>query len=284
MAGFGSVVMPLLLLLLPLLLMLDQSSVCQGLQLCALRPTFDEAVEECALLLSICPAKLVTLRVGNLPSDAETKRLIRCVGVRCRFWSDYTGLRQDLVARYFVADRNDTLCINRTTACLESVAKRSVDPFDRENCCDLAYRSFLCYYHNYGNLRRTRQFIPLDRMQLVHVTAQCMDMLQISVEDLADLTVDEMDDSDRLHCLVRCIGIRTELYSDKMGVNVDLMYAQYGEGYTEKNYKANAYRCAKQYSKGKSSDNLCRRAYHLLYKCFEHVRNPITQYELEDEV
>ncbi|XP_035787271.1 general odorant-binding protein 45-like [Anopheles albimanus] len=279
MAGFRSAVMGLLLLLLLLLLMPDPS-VCQGLQLRVLRPTFDEAVEECALLLSICPAKLVTLRVGNLPSDADTKRLIRCVGVRCRFWSDYTGLRQDLLARYFVADRNDTLSLNRTSACLESVAKRP-DPFDRQNCSDLAYRSFLCYYHNYGNLRRTRQFIPLDRMQLLHVTAQCMDMLQISMEELADLTVDEMDDSTSVHCLVRCIGIRTELYSDKMGVNVDLMYAQYGEGYPEKSYKANAYRCAKQY-KRKSSDNLCRRAYHLLYKCFEQVRNPITQYEMDE--
>ncbi|XP_050093879.1 general odorant-binding protein 45-like [Anopheles aquasalis] len=275
--------LPGLLLVLLVLLMLDQqSSVCQGLQLRVLRPTFDEAVEECALLLSICPAKLVTLRVGSLPSDAETKQLIRCVGVRCRFWSDYTGLRADLLARYFVADRNDTLAINRTNVCLESVAKRPPDPFDREDCSDLAYRSFLCYYHNYGNLRRTRQFIPLDRMQLLHVTAQCMDMLQISVDDLADLTVDEMDDSGRLHCLVRCIGLRTELYSDKMGVNVELMYAQYGEGYTEKSYKANAYSCAKQYKTKASDSNLCRRAYHLLYKCFEHVRNPINQYEMDE--
>uniref|UniRef100_A0A182WAG7 Uncharacterized protein n=1 Tax=Anopheles minimus TaxID=112268 RepID=A0A182WAG7_9DIPT len=240
--------------------------------------SFDEMVLECAELLSITPFKLTALRSGMLVRDEETKCLLRCVGVTGRFWSDYTGLRKDILARYFLADPADTQNVNRTHICLNELPSLGLDP---EHCSDLALESFLCFYHNYGNLRLDRIFVPLDHLQLKHVTAHCMEVHRITMEQLMSLSEEEMDSNDNLHCLVRCIGIRTGIYSDRDGVNMDLIYAQYGEGYCETDFKTNAYKCIKRLSEG-TYGNASKRAYHLLYKCFENVRNVITEYELSD--
>uniref|UniRef100_A0A182LWY8 Uncharacterized protein n=1 Tax=Anopheles culicifacies TaxID=139723 RepID=A0A182LWY8_9DIPT len=240
--------------------------------------SFDDMVLECAELMSITPFKLTALRSGMLVKDAETMCLLRCVGVTGRFWSDYTGLRKEILARYFLADAADILNVNRTQSCLNDLPALGLDP---EHCCSLALESFMCFYHNYGNLRRDRVFVPLDYLQLQHVTARCMEVHQITMEHLMSLSEEEMDSNDNLHCLVRCIGIKTGIYSDRDGVNMDLIYAQYGEGYCETEFKSNAQKCIKQKSEG-TYGNACKRAYHLLYKCFENVRNVITEYELHD--
>uniref|UniRef100_A0A182T8R8 Uncharacterized protein n=1 Tax=Anopheles maculatus TaxID=74869 RepID=A0A182T8R8_9DIPT len=240
--------------------------------------SFDELVLECAELMSITPSKLSALRSGVLVKDTETKCLLRCVGVSGRFWSDYTGLRKDILARYFLADASDTQNVNRTQHCLDELPSIQLDP---QHCCSLALESFLCFYYNYGNLRQDRIFVPLDHLQLQHVTARCMDVHQITLEHLMSLSSEEMDANDSVHCLVRCIGIKTGVYSDRDGVNMDLIYAQYGEGYCEADFKTNAYECIRRQSE-QTYGNPCKRAYHLLYKCFENVRNVITEYELRD--
>ncbi|XP_052873573.1 general odorant-binding protein 45-like [Anopheles cruzii] len=259
-----------------MLLLLYAVQVCTGLR----KQSFDEAVLECAELLLIHPRKMESISGGILGNDDDTKSLIRCVGVSCRFWSDYTGLRRDIIERYFTPDASDTLYRNRTQACLKKLPVLSF-PFNHRNQRDLAYRSFLCYYHNYGNLKRTRNFVPMDSVRLLELARQCMNVLCIGVEDLVDLTVAELDENRSVHCMVRCIGLQTGLYSDRYGVNIDLVYAQYGEGYDEATFKANAYSCVRNQS-ATSSDDPCRRAYNLLYKCFENVRNIVSRFEVQE--
>ncbi|XP_053663537.1 general odorant-binding protein 45-like [Anopheles marshallii] len=240
--------------------------------------SFDEMVLECAELMSITPLKLTALRSGVLVKDTETKCLLRCVGVSGRFWNDYTGLRKDILARYFLADAADAQNVNRTQICLNDLPAL---PQDSLRCCNLALESFLCFFYNYGNLRQDRIFVPLDQLQLQHVMASCMDVHQITTEHLMSQGEEEMDANDNVHCLVRCIGIKTGTYSDRDGVNMDLVYAQYGEGYCEADFKTKAYECIRQQSVRNYGDP-CKRAYHLLYKCFENVRNVITEYEIRD--
>ncbi|XP_053674148.1 general odorant-binding protein 45-like [Anopheles nili] len=244
------------------------------------RRSFDETVQECAQLLSIDSSKMVSLRYGTMPNDDDTKRLLRCVGVNARFWSDHTGLRKDMLARYFLADAFDRQNVNRTQICLDRLPSLPVDP---AGCRELAYKSFLCFYLNYGNLRRERVFVPLDHLQLLHVAARCMDVHQIAPADLMSLSTTEMDGNAKVHCLVRCIGIRTGVYTDRQGVNVELMYGQYGEGYNESDFKADAFECLRRQRANHShSSSPCGKAYHSLYKCFENVRNVITEYEMRD--
>uniref|UniRef100_A0A182IKW4 Uncharacterized protein n=1 Tax=Anopheles atroparvus TaxID=41427 RepID=A0A182IKW4_ANOAO len=253
-------------------------SSCQATH-CLLQRSFDELVLECAELLSIPPSKLCALREGLLRNDTETKCLLRCVGLSGRFWSDYTGLRMDLLGRYFTPSIGDTEYVNRTLACLDGVSSRVGRPCVKESS-ELAFESFVCFYHNYGNLHRHQVFVPLDNLQLLHVTARCMEVQGITVEDLLCLGEDELDENENVHCLVRCIGIQTGIYSDRHGVNMDLIYLQYGAGYDERKYKEEAYECVQQHSKPSCSP--CRQAYHNLYKCFENVRNVITEFEMPD--
>ncbi|XP_049299009.1 general odorant-binding protein 45-like [Anopheles funestus] len=240
--------------------------------------SFDEMVLECAELMSITPSKLSAMRSGVLVKDTETKCLLRCVGVSGRFWSDYTGLRKEILARYFLPDAADTQHVNRTQICLNELPTL---PLDSKLCCNLALESFLCFYYNYGNLRQNRIFVPLDHLQLQHVTARCMEVHQLTKDLLMSMGEDEMDSNGSIHCLVRCIGIKTGIYSDRAGVNMDRIYAQYGDGYCEADFKTNASECIKRQSE-RTYGNTCKKAYHLLYKCFENVRNVITEYELHD--
>uniref|UniRef100_A0A182QU23 Uncharacterized protein n=1 Tax=Anopheles farauti TaxID=69004 RepID=A0A182QU23_9DIPT len=239
----------------------------------------DEMVQECAELLSIGPSKRFSLHSGVIVRDGETKCLLRCVGVNARFWSDHEGLRKDQLARYFLADAADTQNVNRTQHCLDALPSLTADP---ERCCDLALESFLCFYHNYGNLRHDRIFVPLDQLQLLHVTARCMDIHQITMPQLMSLGADELDANSNVHCLVRCIGIKTGIYTDRDGVNIDRIYAQYGDGYCEKKFKNDATDCIQRLGPRKADINPSRRAYNLLYKCFENVRNVISEYEMRD--
>ncbi|XP_058123113.1 general odorant-binding protein 45-like [Anopheles ziemanni] len=241
-----------------------------------LQQSFDELVLECAELLSIAPSKMTSLRTGVLRNDNDTKCLVRCVGVSGRFWNDYTGMRMHLLGLYFNAASGDTANVNRTQACLDKLPSQA----PRKDFCDLAFESFLCFYHNYGNLHRHRVFVPLDNMQLLHVTARCMEVHRITVEDLMSLTEDELDENLNVHCLVRCIGVQTGIYSDRYGVNLDLVYTQYGEGHDERKYKEDAQACLMRHTG--TSCSPCRRAYNMLYKCFENVRNVITEFELPD--
>uniref|UniRef100_A0A182PJL4 Uncharacterized protein n=1 Tax=Anopheles epiroticus TaxID=199890 RepID=A0A182PJL4_9DIPT len=238
-------------------------------------------VLDCAELMSISPTKLSRIRSGLLVGDDETKCLIRCVGVSAGFWSDRTGLRKDLLAQYFVPHPTDDLNFNRTEACLKELPGSVSNPHDY---CDLAFESFLCFYYNFGNLKQDSMFVPLDHLQLQHVTARCVEVHQLTKEQLTSLSEEAMDTNDNVHCLVRCIGLQTGVYSDREGVYLDLIYAQYGEGYCEEEYKRNAFECIKQQRGFAYGTSPSKRAYQLLYKCFENVRNVISAYELHDSV
>uniref|UniRef100_A0A182K862 Uncharacterized protein n=1 Tax=Anopheles christyi TaxID=43041 RepID=A0A182K862_9DIPT len=240
--------------------------------------SFDEMVLECAELMSITPCKLAMIRSGVMVPDGETKCLIRCVGVSGRFWSDHAGLRRSLLAQYFVTDPANTGHANRTDACLKELPALAPNA---QACCDMAYESFLCFYYNYGNLRQDCLFVPLDHLQLQHVTARCMDVHQITTQQLMSLGEDAMDANDNVHCLVRCIGIQTGVYTDREGVNMERLYAQYGEGYCEEEFKRQGAECICR-QRELAYGSPCKRAYHLLYKCFENVRNVISAYELPD--
>uniref|UniRef100_A0A182N1P9 Uncharacterized protein n=1 Tax=Anopheles dirus TaxID=7168 RepID=A0A182N1P9_9DIPT len=263
-----------------LLLLLRWSVECEAFQSSNIvLQSFDETVQQCAELLSIGPSKWISLRTGVFVRDVETTCLLRCVGVSGRFWSDHNGLRKDLLARYFLADASDTQNVNRTQLCLDALPALPSDP---QRCCDLALESFLCFYYNYGNLRQDRIFVPLDQPQLLHVTARCMDVHQITMKHLMSLSAEEMDANISVHCLVRCIGIKTGIYTDQDGVHMDRIYSQYGEGYCEAKFKNDAAQCIRQQGELKANSNPCHRAYNLLYKCFENVRNVISEYEMRD--
>ncbi|EAA44537.1 AGAP005182-PA [Anopheles gambiae str. PEST] len=240
--------------------------------------SFDEMVLECAELMSIVHSKLARIRSGVMLPDEDTKCLIRCVGISGRFWNDHTGLRKELLARYFVTDPADAYNVNRTETCLQELPALELNA---EKCCGLAFESFLCYYYNYGNLRQDSVFVPLDHLQLQHVTSRCMDVHQITTEQLMSLSAEAMDANDKLHCLVRCIGLQTGVYSDREGVSIDRLNAQYGEGHCEKEFKTHAVECITKHRE-LAYGSPCKRAYHLLYKCFENVRNVISAYELPD--
>ncbi|XP_053678571.1 general odorant-binding protein 45-like [Anopheles nili] len=185
-----------------------------------LKKSIAQAQEECVQYLNIPRARLAVYNEFIYPKDTETQRMVRCVGINLGWWNDTNGVQEAVIRSYFHPDPEDCLYDRRTYHCLKSqrLDCPTLDPSAR------AYESFRCYYEQYGNIVTTPQFVPFTSLQLVDVMMQCDTMLQ--QPDDAPCTRIFKPSERYIGCLLRCFLLRTGLYSEHHGPNLDRLYVQ----------------------------------------------------------
>ncbi|XP_058056595.1 general odorant-binding protein 45 [Anopheles bellator] len=227
-------------------------------------PTFDGALKECAAQLGISSERLQEEHYNLLlfPADRDTSCLVRCIGVLLRFWDDATGLRESTIRQYYRPADEDHCYRNRTQRCLRT--------FERDtsltDVCERAHRAFLCYHQQYGYLTQDNAYIPVTGHEMRQVQQDCMDILGLAPSRLKQYIEGYFPDDPETHCFVRCVGLRTKLYSDRTGPNVDRLYIQCESCLDEKVFKARANECIAAQRREKLSK--CTGAYRTLYHCF----------------
>ncbi|XP_039439203.1 uncharacterized protein LOC120420270 [Culex pipiens pallens] len=105
----------------------------------------------------------------------------------------------------------------------------------------------------------------------------CMDLAEVPVRQRALLREHLYPDEHRTHCFHRCLGIVSGLYSDREGADLGRVYAQFGGGRNETQFRDGAERCfrwmlATEMGEGGSGIRLgkCERPYRM-HQCFAKV-------------
>nr|XP_040238964.2 general odorant-binding protein 45-like [Anopheles coluzzii] len=185
-----------------------------------------QAQEECVRYLRIPCARLAVYNKFIYPNDAETQCMVRCMGLNLGWWNDTHGVQEAAMRSFFHPDPNDCDYERRTYRCLHS--QRLDRPAPHDEACERAYESFRCYYEHYGNLVVTPQFVRLNALQQLDVLLQCADMVQYPMPDrsFSCAKTHVAGAEGDFDCVLRCYMLRTGLYSEQYGPNLDRIYVQ----------------------------------------------------------
>uniref|UniRef100_A0A182LTZ3 Uncharacterized protein n=1 Tax=Anopheles culicifacies TaxID=139723 RepID=A0A182LTZ3_9DIPT len=223
--------------------------------------TFDEALQECVTQLGIPSERLnKEYKLLLYPSDRDSMCLVRCIGVLLRFWNDTTGIREQTIRQYYQPDPEDHCYQNRTRICLDALEPSVTD------VCERAHRSFLCYHQQFGYLQRNDRYIPKTALEMGQIQQDCLDVFGLSSRRLKQYQDGHFPDDPETQCFVRCVGLRTGLYTDEHGPNVDRLYIQCDSCADEAVFRERASECIAAQRRHKLSK--CTAAYRTLYQCF----------------
>uniref|UniRef100_A0A182N0X2 Odorant-binding protein n=1 Tax=Anopheles dirus TaxID=7168 RepID=A0A182N0X2_9DIPT len=217
------------------------------------------AQEECVGYLGIPRARLAVYGEYIYPDDAETHRMVRCMGLNLGWWSDADGVQGPAIRSFFQPDPDDSQYERRTYHCLRSQRLDCATPHGDPGA--RAYESFRCYYEQYGNIVATPQFVPLSGLQLSDVVLRCADILQVPGACAATPSQHAID------CFGRCVLLRTGLYTDRHGPCLERLYVQCNNYANETRFRETTGACYRQL-KAECPDE-CTLAGRFLRECFD---------------
>uniref|UniRef100_A0A182RKR4 Odorant-binding protein n=2 Tax=Anopheles funestus TaxID=62324 RepID=A0A182RKR4_ANOFN len=231
---------------------------------CVQKKSIAQAQQECVRYLGIPCARLGVYNDYIYPNDTETQCMVRCMGVNLGWWDDTQGVQEPAIRNYFHPDPDDKQYKRRAYHCLQS--QHLDNPASHVDGCERAYESFRCYYEQYGNIVVTPQFVPLTSLQLSDVIMQCANMLQFPGLQ-SQFCHKGVKPSERdIGCLARCYLLRSGLYTDQHGPNLDWWYVQ-GDNYAnETRFRETTSTCYQQL-KSECQDE-CILAGRFLRECF----------------
>nr|XP_029724490.1 uncharacterized protein LOC115264668 [Aedes albopictus] len=172
--------------------------------------SFRQELDECAEYLQVSPASVENLVAYNyVTDDPSLKCLIRCAGINAGWWSvggNNSGLHGPVIESYFAPGCGDTCYVKRTQDCVSA----NIAPCQDD--CTQAYQAFLCYYHQYGNLKSSEEYIPLPQLDAVQAAVDCMLILRTPKELLEQYAQGVFPEVPETQCLYRCQYLAEGLY------------------------------------------------------------------------
>ncbi|EAT42033.1 AAEL006398-PA [Aedes aegypti] len=172
--------------------------------------SFRQQLDECAEYLQISAGSVENLVAYNyVTDDPSLKCLIRCAGINGGWWSvggNNSGLQAPVIESYFAPGCDDTCYVKRTQDCI------SANVVPCQDDCSKAYQTFLCYYHQYGNLKSSEEYIPLPPLDAVQAAVDCMLILRIPKELLEQYAQGVFPEVPETQCLYRCQYLAEGIY------------------------------------------------------------------------
>ncbi|XP_055590985.1 general odorant-binding protein 45-like [Uranotaenia lowii] len=178
-----------------------------------------------------------------------------------RMWNEELGEPLISNSGRFQHVGNDTDHFQRTVNnCWENV-KASVPKCDH---CSRADAAFSCF--NTANTRNESFFIPQTDLQHRRVLLECVNMLQITSHELDFVKRSGLLNHPKGRCLVRCLMIREQLYSEVNGVDVFRTLVQRGVDGKSREFRKHVANCV-QYLQRCFLDR-CTLAARIAAECF----------------
>uniref|UniRef100_A0AAG5DLW9 Uncharacterized protein n=1 Tax=Anopheles atroparvus TaxID=41427 RepID=A0AAG5DLW9_ANOAO len=240
------------------------SRPCPGV---VMQKSISQAQEECVEYLRIPRARLAVYNEHIYPQDTETKCMVRCMGINLGWWNDTEGVKEAAIRTYFHPDPDDCQYERRTYHCLKSQRLDNYAPQGHDPC-DRAYETFRCYYEQYGNIVVIPQFIPLSPLRMAAVMQDCVSMLRVpgTSDCVRQGSAAAPSSTQETGCFLRCVVLRSGLYSEQYGPNLDRWFVQ-GDSYTNyTKFQATTLTCYRQL-KAKCL-NECDLIYRFINECF----------------
>nr|XP_019931895.2 general odorant-binding protein 45-like [Aedes albopictus] len=180
--------------------------------------------QECVGYLLLSNETLQKYIATSFPEDAVVQKLVHCFLVNMNAWDDETGVKDYVIRNYFKPADTDTVYESRTQDCL----RVKLANLDRCAVFDRAYRSFMCYYQNYGNIVQEAQFVPWYQVEREKHLREVF-----LIEGVTRAQLEEFQKSDALKAkeypiLYYIDVVRTAFYDPAAGHNLGRLYTQFG--------------------------------------------------------
>ncbi|XP_065077870.1 general odorant-binding protein 45-like [Ochlerotatus camptorhynchus] len=163
--------------------------------------------------------------------------LARCTTLITRDWNDTVGILS-VYDRFYKPDPSDRCNSNRTQRCLHA-QELTATP---DRVCLRASEAVQCYLDQFGQVIQDEpKFVRTTALQKQQIIKDCGAMLGHSEERMQELLADSEYLLQETRCLFRCYQIRSGMYNDVQGLNMERFYVACG-GY-EDDFNQSAAQC-----------------------------------------
>uniref|UniRef100_A0A182YCR0 Uncharacterized protein n=1 Tax=Anopheles stephensi TaxID=30069 RepID=A0A182YCR0_ANOST len=246
-----------------LVLAVGAISVSARLQHYVVEKSFNQAQAECALYQGVHDDDLLRYVKEGYPDVEEVRCLLRCVAFNLRFWNHTNRVWQKhMIAGHFVPYPDDYHNVERTDACLAEQLYTCDD-----DLCTQVYKAFQCYYQHYGALSECPQFVVNTYLEDKQVVKDLSGMLALSQSTLQNLAGGCFPSGEESLCFFYAFVVRTGLYTEEDGANLERLYYQYNEDVFNPN-NAKTVACLQNQKKLACKKTTCQQAYDTFQACF----------------
>ncbi|XP_062535232.1 general odorant-binding protein 69-like [Armigeres subalbatus] len=187
------------------------------------RKSFDTGLRECAQYFLISDKTISRYYKHGFPCKQEVKLLIRCTMLNLNAYNDDSGPVERVLGKFFRPCPTDTTYVERTDRCVEKALSRNPsDIYSR------AYDSFMCYFHERGNLVAADQFIPKTALEITNLLEFDVSALGLSDEILHQYCQGNLLKEPNYPNGLFVWAVGGGYYSVVDGIQLDKIYAQYG--------------------------------------------------------
>lgn len=186
--------------------------------------------------------------------------LARCITLITRDWNDAVGILS-VYDRFYRPNPSDQCSSNRTQRCLHAQELRTAP----EKVCLRAAEAVQCYLDQYGQVILDEpKFVRTTDLQKQQIIRDCGAMLGHSEQRMLELVADSEFLLQDTRCLYRCYQIRSGMYNDVHGLNMERFYVACG-GY-EDDFNQSAIQCMANVRKSIPCDK-CTLAQRMTIEC-----------------
>uniref|UniRef100_A0A182SXS6 Uncharacterized protein n=1 Tax=Anopheles maculatus TaxID=74869 RepID=A0A182SXS6_9DIPT len=231
-----------------------------------------EAQAACVKYLGISESRLVQYNNSIYPFDHDTMCMVRCAGIIVGFWDDSEGFKLDGLINLFPQLVADDRVQQQILCCAEQRIAACPPP----DTCAKAYNGFRCFLESQKAGFVVKETLPAEPpsvfnvQEFVRSLSICAKILRIP-KNLQDLYQQGVFPNDaKTRSLIRCVGIRTELYDDVQGPNLPQLYRLFGAGQSETEFRRKAEICITANQPLLDPQDKDAQAYGKLYRCFSN--------------
>nr|XP_029708837.1 cell wall protein DAN4-like [Aedes albopictus] len=187
--------------------------------------TFSSSQQECAVYL-LLPNETAQRCVSNgYPDEWPCRKLINCILVQFHAFDELTGIKDHVITNFFDPSGAPSDYVSRTQECLRTTVPNHCQgqPFER------AYRSFQCYYRNYGSLLTdTVRFIPYEQVDRIQHLKEAFSIANTSCKAIKDFSEGHGFNVEEISDPLYVLAVRTGFYDHAHGPYTDRLYTQFG--------------------------------------------------------
>lgn len=183
-----------------------------------------EAQQECAEYQRLSNETVERYSRNGYPDDSCARDFVFCIVFTLNAWDLESGIRDHVISQFFKPSHTDSKYEDRTQDCL----RETVDCLPKHDQKGRAYKSFLCYYRNYGNVVQERKYVPyFDSTRELYYRDSII-VKSVPRDVLQQYAAGDILNSEQFAEVYYTYVLGSGYYDPEVGVNLERTYVQFG--------------------------------------------------------
>lgn len=180
--------------------------------------------QECADYQRLSNETVERLARSGYPDDSCTRELVFCMVFSLNAWDASSGMRDYVMSQFFKPSPTDSKYEDRTQDCL----RETVDCLPKHDQELRAYKSFLCYYRNYGNVVQERKYVPYFESTRELYYRDALIVKSVPRNVLHQFAAGDILGTEQFAEVYYTYVVGAGFYDAENGVNLERGYVQFG--------------------------------------------------------